>query len=239
MRFLKIKIQKAQIADRNRLRLLDNIPQTPITTTIIIHDTTDVNVTRQTHETHQDHTDLPRTLPEALTTPIPIEPDVVRRSARLQRTTEPGPVFPRIETVSMPAKNIVLNYGKAIASFATSPLAIFYLSPVLEKENTTLSDFVSFVKERKHTIAGIIGLRSLLLVTEKDSERTIIYKKTFQMISEVFIKYFSVNWIIHSRLVFKLVYLKFRHKMLRRVQNPERFTYVKKRTNKDNKKKVE
>lgn len=128
-------------------------------------------------------------------------------------------------------KNIVLNYGKAIGSFAVSHMAIPYLEESLEKFNITLAKFREFVNQQKAKIGGICSLRTLLLANKDDGEHVIACKKVFGQIAEVFIKYFSVNWIIHGRVTHKLTYLKFRYKMLRRIQNPECFTYIRERIN--------
>lgn len=126
-------------------------------------------------------------------------------------------------------KNIALNYGKAIASFAMSPLAIPHLKDYLDQQKITLPDFINFIKGKKGTIGGICSFRSLLLIEDEDSAKVVSYKKAFQYISEVFIKYYSVNWIMNGRVTHKSTYMKFRFNMLRRVQNPESFTFIKER----------
>lgn len=123
-------------------------------------------------------------------------------------------------------KNIVINYGKAIVSFACSEAATAYLQREAEKEGVNSKGFRKFVIGAKEAIGGIAGLRTLLLIEDKDDLKVAAYKKMFQFISEVFIKYFSVNWIIHGRVTQKMTYLKYRFKMLRRIQNPEHFTYI-------------
>jgi len=129
------------------------------------------------------------------------------------------------------AKNIVTNFGKAIATFGLSKLALPYLSAELEKPKyegkLQVSDFIEFMKENKANINSIDNLRNLLLTKDEDSAKSIALKQCFQVIAEIFIKYFSVNWIIHGRVTYKLEHLKFRFKMLRRIQNPQQFTYLK------------
>jgi len=129
-------------------------------------------------------------------------------------------------------KNIVTNFGKQMAAFAASDLALPYLEDIVKKltsqgEKIKLSSFQAFIGKTRGNISSIDSLRSLVLETETDSETTILCKKVFRMISEVFIKYFSVNWIIHGRITYKMPHLKFRYKMLRRIQNPSCFTYLK------------
>ena len=127
---------------------------------------------------------------------------------------------------SRATKNIVINYGKAIASFASSSLATPYLKQIIETEPITLEDFSQFAKEAKDNIGGIDSFRVLLLIEDKDSQIRKTCKRVFAKIAEVFIKYFSVNWITHGRVTHKLVYLKYRFKVLRRIQNPMLFTYI-------------
>ena len=126
-----------------------------------------------------------------------------------------------------PTKNIVINYGNAMASFALSKLAIPYLQSSIDKGELDLQGFLEFLGSSKGKITGVEGLKSLLLVNCYDNEKVASYKKAFQMLCEVFIKYFSVNWIIHGKVTNKLVYLKYRTRVLIRVQNPEQFTYIK------------
>jgi len=124
-------------------------------------------------------------------------------------------------------KNIVINFGKAIASFASSDLATPYLENIVQKEGILLSDFTDYIRQAKESIGGIDSFRHLLLVTEQDDAKTSALKRTLSQIGVVFIKFFSVNWICHGRVTHKIVYLKYRNKMLRRIQRPEFFTYIK------------
>ena len=124
-------------------------------------------------------------------------------------------------------KNIVVNYGKAISSFATSKLATPYITPLITEKGITAQGFQEYVAKSKGEIGGISSLRRLLIISLEDTAEDAIHKKLFQAICEVFIKYFSVNWISHGRMGHKDVYMKYRFKMLRRVQNPEWFTYLK------------
>lgn len=123
-------------------------------------------------------------------------------------------------------KNLAKNYGKAIASFATTEIALPYLVPILLKEGLSMSDFLTYMKLAKDSIQGIDSFRAFLLITKGDSALNVAQKRAFQGISIAFIKYFSVNWIMHGRISNKIVYLKYRFKVLRRIQNPESFTYL-------------
>ncbi len=128
-----------------------------------------------------------------------------------------------------PTKNIIINYGKAIASFASSDLATPYLQPYLRSEDNDLKEkFKKFINQAKSRIAGNESLQTLLKSCDKDCPEITLFKEIFQRLGEVFIKYFSVNWIIHGRVTHKLVYLKYRGIMLRKILNPENFIFVKK-----------
>lgn len=125
-------------------------------------------------------------------------------------------------------KTVVKNYGKAIASFAMTPIAVTYLVPMLDQEaNITLNEFVNYMSTAKESIEGIDTFRALLLIADTDDEKIASYKRIFKAIAEVFVKYFSVNWIFSGRMKDKEIHLKLRFKMLRRIQNPEQFTYLK------------
>lgn len=211
MRFLKNKVLKAREAYERRIHSnQDSKSQSPTSVKTVTEDRHKKSVTFAT-----------------------IQDD---RSRRLRSsTTEQRHQKKLILRSGNSTKNMSINYGKTISSFSTSQLAIPYLEPYLKSCEVVLHDFVSFVNQAKGNIGGISSLRSLLVIDEKsDAKQIVIFKRIFKMIAEVFIKYFSVNWITHGRLTHKLVYLKFRAKMLRRIQNPELFTYVRKRELKSN-----
>ncbi len=135
--------------------------------------------------------------------------------------------------IYLQTKNIVTNFGKAIVTFAVSDIALPYLGPIIKKvdhegaEALGVQDFIRFIGNTKANISSIDGFRALILEEETDEKKTVLCKKAFRMIAEVFIKYFSVNWITHGRVTYKMMHLKFRYKMLRRIQNPSQFTYLK------------
>lgn len=124
-------------------------------------------------------------------------------------------------------KTVVKNYGKAIASFAANPIAFPYLMPLAARERVDIEDFCDYIRSVKDTIEGIDTFRVLLLVKNTDPQQLASFKRIFQGIAEVFIKYFSVNWVFSGRMMDKETHLKVRFRMLRRVQNPELFTYLK------------
>jgi len=124
-------------------------------------------------------------------------------------------------------KNIVKNYGKAITNFILSPVALPYLFPLLDSNTFKLDGFLLYAKLAKESIQGIDTFRCFLLIREDDNLETQAYKEAFRSLAIIFVKYFSVNWIAHSRLKNKLVYLKYRFRILRRILDPNSFTYLK------------
>lgn len=149
---------------------------------------------------------------------VETQPSTPEKKVQKKRTREPSST-----------KNLVINYGKAIASFAVSQLAVQYLEPLLKAEGVTLQEFIDFISQSKRTIGGIKSFRYLILTTPADTGKVVAFKKIFREIGAVFIKYFSVNWIMHGKVTHKITYLQYRFKMLRRIQDPENFTYVKQR----------
>jgi len=123
-------------------------------------------------------------------------------------------------------KNIAKNFGKAICNFAVSPLAEPYLLPLLNKEGIDIAFFKGYLSGIKSDIDGLFKFRSLLIIVEEESAEVQATKRVFRDLGEVFIKYFSVNWIFHGRVIHKKAHLKYRFKMLRRIRNPELFTYL-------------
>jgi len=125
------------------------------------------------------------------------------------------------------SKNIVKNYGRTMVTFAISSMALPYISGKLKEENLEFKDFKDYLFLRKETIDGISSLRALLLITEDDDDTLVSIKRVFRFSSEIFIKFFSVNWIFNSKLGDKPSYVKSRFRLLRRINDPEHFTYFK------------
>jgi len=116
----------------------------------------------------------------------------------------------------------VKNYGKAMCSFGASDLALPFLKRL---SPCKLKNFQAFLRGKKNSIDSIEALRGLLLPSETDSDDIVLFKEIFREIGIIFIKFYSVNWIFHGKMGHKRDHLNARFKMLRRVQNPEYFTY--------------
>lgn len=154
----------------------------------------------------------------------------LRSSNRIKQDSKrrrkiPGLVFTPINVRS--TKNIVKNYGNAIASFAVSELAVPYLGPLLASEGLDLQGFQQYVYEKKNSLTNISNFRTLLKEYHEDGELENAYKRVFKSIAKIFVKYFSVNWIFSGKITYRDEHLRFRSKMLRRIKNPDLFTYLK------------
>ena len=129
---------------------------------------------------------------------------------------------------STDSKNIVKNYGKAICAFCLSEAGKPYLSKSLQAQGANFQEFKKFVINSKETIDSIDRFRVLLCPnSEYDSEEESQCKLVFRDMSEHFIRDFAVNWIFSSRAQNKYAHLGYRFKMLRRVKNPDTFTFLK------------
>ena len=115
-------------------------------------------------------------------------------------------------------------------------LAIPYLKIIIDqhyKGKVQAHYFQRSIRSKKRKIVNIITLRDLLLIRPENTEKEVIYKKLFAEMCEIFIKYFSVNWIFGGKMKLRDEHLKFRFKMLRRIRNPEYFTYLTSQVDRD------
>ncbi len=124
------------------------------------------------------------------------------------------------------SSNIMKNYARAMVNFAISPLAAPYLEEFLEGKLLTAEAFKECLDSKKLTTNCISNFRELLLIKEGDSQETQEFKSVFGGICDVFLRRYSINWIYHSKISDKKGHLKCRGKILRRVQQPEFFTYL-------------
>jgi len=165
-----------------------------------------------------------------LTQPISIENKIKRvqkisHSRKIVKKNKAQGKHKILERKSKRLKNLVKNYGKNCAMFAISEVAHEYLLEILRKEK--ILEFKEWVKCQIPKITNIANFRDMLLVAEKDNHEVALYKKAFKNISEIFVRDFSHNWIMNSsRLNDAKGYLFARFKMLRRIRDPQRFTYV-------------
>jgi len=116
-------------------------------------------------------------------------------------------------------KNIAKNYGRAIANFAASSLAMPYIEDMFQSDEVLKASFREYALSMRDFIQNLETLRDAMVAHSYDSEMLITFKAAFQKAAEVFMKYFSVNWIFSGKLLYKHEYLKQRGKILRRVMS--------------------
>jgi len=121
--------------------------------------------------------------------------------------------------------NIIKNYSRAMTNFAVSDLARPYLSKILDKKGVGMENFLSFIEERKQSVNCIKKLREML-PSDETGDKFEGVKTVFQDICILFLKMFSVNWIFSSKVTDKLAHLNCRFKIMRRIKNPQHFTYL-------------
>jgi len=126
--------------------------------------------------------------------------------------------------ISEELKNITKNFGQACAKFISSASGLKYVHKLFP-EQKDLAEFQYYIKSRAEKIVSIPAFRESLLVLANDSESIIQFKEAFKNLCEIFISKYSVKWIFTSKkLKNKKGHLMFRRKLLRRIQNPEKFT---------------
>jgi len=125
---------------------------------------------------------------------------------------------------SCTGNNIMKNYCRALANFGLSPIAEPYMRA--EEESLSPEAFRAILEAKKKKVNCIKTLRSLLLQDGRESKEMKAFKSIFQKVCLAFLKFFCVNWIWNSKVADKMKHLKYRGKMLRRVQNPQFFTYL-------------
>ena len=134
---------------------------------------------------------IQRTIPQSTPAEQEVPPQESKEKLKSKRRRLPGVSFTP-ENVKI-TKNIVINYGRAVSSFAISKLALCYLEPLVTREKVEIKNFQNYIRKSRNTISGISSLRSLLLTTDNDTKEEVIYKKIFKSVCEIFIKYFSVK----------------------------------------------
>lgn len=187
----------------------------------------DLHIRKDMNESLKQKTVSPESIKREEPTYIPIDLKIETKLEDLD--SFPQPIKKSVARSKQPQKNknIVKNYARVMINFALSNMAYPYVQKLLEKEGIDFKQFVTFVSVYKEDVTSIKTLREMLLVEEnKDTAAIAACKRTFKGISEIFIKFFCVNWIYNSKLADKSLHLSYRFKILRRIRNPEHFTYL-------------
>ncbi len=123
--------------------------------------------------------------------------------------------------------NIIKNYGRGMTKFALSSMAKPYLEEITEEHGVQMKAFLKFVRRKKQAANCIRKLREMLPIQADVNKSDYRHRVVFQEITIIFLKFFCVNWLFNSKIDGKLLHLNYRFKMLRRVRDPENFTYLK------------
>ena len=137
----------------------------------------------------------------------------------------------KIKPTGRLAKNAVKNFAKQCFNFASSSIGLSIAKENLASE-IDIAIFQEFIKGQKKAKITIADFRnSLLHSKDEDSSKDKKNKELFQKICEMFMKYYSHNWIFDSKkLKNKWLHLRLRGALLRRIQDPGSFFNFCKRT---------
>ena len=149
-----------------------------------------------------------------------------RRNTRAHPSLNKDPKTDNNIQKLLSSKNIMKNYTRALTNFALSDIARPYVCLSTQEHGVHKTYFDWFVGKDKHEMNCIQNLRNKLLVSDNDTDGAKKCKRVFQSVCEIFLKNFSVNWIFNSKVSDKLAHLKYRFKILRRVRDPQHFTYL-------------
>jgi hypothetical protein len=123
-------------------------------------------------------------------------------------------------------KNIIKNYGRAIANFILTPLFEPYMIAEPLMKDINWREFRHFVEEVRDNLVNLETFRKIISIDQSDDSKVVAFKKLFVKGAVIFIKYFSVNWIFDSKVVYKQMYLRFRGTLLRGVLDPSKLTLI-------------
>lgn len=149
-------------------------------------------------------------------------------SSRKTRNLNPEDFAIREERrMKQDSKNVVKNYGKAMSGFALTDLARPYREELLASHHISFDNFKKFVINYKERIDSIGSFREMILPSAEDTDEVGKIKIVLRSLCEIFVRDFALNWIFSSKSNQRAILLKYRFKILRRVQNPSKFTYLK------------
>jgi hypothetical protein len=162
--------------------------------------------------------------------PNPKKPSRKQRKLRLKPQPK-GKSSKRNTIIGLPitplkvleGKNIVKNYARAIWNFIMSKSAEIHIKDLIETNNydTNPEKFSKFTVDNKNCYESITNFKRILTVGNTESPDIQMSKYIFKQLAEIFVKYFSVNWIFSGRLQHRQTHLNARFIILRRIRDPE------------------
>jgi len=118
-------------------------------------------------------------------------------------------------------KKMKLDCFKSILYFAGSPQAFCYLQLHLEQANLEPDVFCLYVTRVKEDIINDLEFLKYLRPNQNDGAKRIACKRVLRRISEIFLKYFFRDYILHHKTETKAPYLGLGDKILRKITRPE------------------
>ncbi len=118
-------------------------------------------------------------------------------------------------------QKIKLDCFKSILHFAGSPQAFCYIQIHFKQENLEPDVFYSYVTRVKEDIINDSKFFKFLRPNQNDGAKRIACKRVLRRISEIFLRYFFRNYILHHKTGAKAPYLGLGDKILRKIQRLE------------------
>ena len=116
---------------------------------------------------------------------------------------------------SVRVAEIMKAFSNTIIIFALSPLASPYLNCQVWERGLEPEIFKRVLEERRRQNRS---LRRLLIIHRDDSVEERAFKGIFKEMCIIFLREFCVDWILQSKFPNKMVYLRYRTKLLRRLR---------------------
>ena len=116
-------------------------------------------------------------------------------------------------------KLVIQNFCKALVNFSVSEHASGYLLEDLNQGGLDLGAFRNALKAKKDTINTFQDLEQVLRIRPDDSIQLICFRTSFKNACIIFLKYFSVSWILNAHLKNRSLYLSFKGKFIQNILN--------------------
>ena len=124
--------------------------------------------------------------------------------------------FPTSTSFHHPIKQFI----NGCLSFTRSALGSSYLGVKLHDKGICPELFEQFINTWRGRINNIPTLLGLLIVRTYDNAETTACKLVFKEILELFLKHFSLDWILkNEKTGNKMKFLRYRTKLIRKLQN--------------------
>ena len=123
-------------------------------------------------------------------------------------------------SISTSCHRPIRQFINVCVSFTHSALGSSYLGVKLHDKGICHEIFEQFVSTWRGRINDIQTLLGLLIVRTYDNVQTAACKSVFKEILELFLKHFSLDWILkNDKAGNKMKFLRYRTKLLRKLQS--------------------